>query len=300
MNNLQLDYFLSVANTRNLTRSAQELFVSPPAISKQISRLEKELGVHLFTRLGRGMELTTAGTHMHEFFSSQKAALELAIKNARDAEHIQSKKLTFGIIKSWSVYEPLRRFREFLLKPPYEAELSVRECDIDVIVSLLEAGEADVIICLGGEFSAIDRTEEVVTIPLIKTRRIFLFSARNPLAKKKDLVPSDFANMPLLSPTGPKHIAALNDIRSLCSSLGFLPRIVHMQYFSTLFGVGIDAGFTLIDELSEKLYNPAFASLELDETHTVNLAWLKSNKNPAIEALPYCVDMFNSWQSNRG
>jgi hypothetical protein len=57
----QLREFIAVAEARSITRAAQALFVAQPALSLQIRRLETDLGIALFTRLPRGVELTEEG-----------------------------------------------------------------------------------------------------------------------------------------------------------------------------------------------------------------------------------------------
>jgi len=49
MNDLEIDYFMAVATNLSFTKTSEELYVSQPAISRQIASLEKELGVTLFT-----------------------------------------------------------------------------------------------------------------------------------------------------------------------------------------------------------------------------------------------------------
>ncbi|MDX8050727.1 LysR family transcriptional regulator [Lentzea sp. BCCO 10_0798] len=56
-----LRYFAAIAEEGNLTRAAQRLFVSQPALTKQLKHLESHLGVRLFTRSSTGMTLTDAG-----------------------------------------------------------------------------------------------------------------------------------------------------------------------------------------------------------------------------------------------
>src|ERR1044071_8827622 len=56
-----LRYFSAAATEGNLSRAAEGLFVSQPALTKQIRRLESQLGVRLFTRSRAGMTLTAAG-----------------------------------------------------------------------------------------------------------------------------------------------------------------------------------------------------------------------------------------------
>lgn len=57
----QLELFLAVAQTGNLTRAAQDRGMSPAALSQQLSRLSSELGVALFEKNGRGIRLTSQG-----------------------------------------------------------------------------------------------------------------------------------------------------------------------------------------------------------------------------------------------
>ncbi len=61
MNLTQVEYFLEAAKCLNFTAAARTLYVSQPALSKQIALLEKELGVPLFHRENRRVELTEAG-----------------------------------------------------------------------------------------------------------------------------------------------------------------------------------------------------------------------------------------------
>lgn len=58
----QLRYFIAVAEHLNFTEAARELFVAQSAVSQQIADLEKKVGVQLFIRNKRSVQLTKAGT----------------------------------------------------------------------------------------------------------------------------------------------------------------------------------------------------------------------------------------------
>ena len=62
----QLRYFVEVAKTEHMTRSADHLHVAQPALTRSIHRLEKELGVPLFEHVGRNIKLTSYGEHLKE------------------------------------------------------------------------------------------------------------------------------------------------------------------------------------------------------------------------------------------
>jgi LysR family nitrogen assimilation transcriptional regulator len=66
----QLHYFIEVAKTGNLTRAATRVYISQPALSRQIQLLESELGVKLMERKARGIVLTEAGELLHKRASS--------------------------------------------------------------------------------------------------------------------------------------------------------------------------------------------------------------------------------------
>ncbi len=62
----QLEYFLTVAKTQGFSNAASALGLTQPALSRQVARLEEELGVRLLVRNGRGVEVTEAGQSLAE------------------------------------------------------------------------------------------------------------------------------------------------------------------------------------------------------------------------------------------
>ncbi len=86
--------FYTVASCKNISKAAEILFISQPAISKSIKKLENLLGVTLFTRNSRGVRLTSEGSVF--FQHVQNAMTELSLgKNILD----KMKANEFGIIK---------------------------------------------------------------------------------------------------------------------------------------------------------------------------------------------------------
>ena len=64
MNLTHLKYFRTVAETGKIASAAEALFISAPALSTALARLEKELGVPLFQQSGRGIVLTEYGKYL--------------------------------------------------------------------------------------------------------------------------------------------------------------------------------------------------------------------------------------------
>src|SRR6516162_7361680 len=95
-----LRYFAAVAAEGNLTRAAERLFVSQPALTKQIKQLESQLGVRLFTRSRAGMTLTPAGQALAKSTPAVLAGWDQALAETTAAARRAARVLRVGFISS--------------------------------------------------------------------------------------------------------------------------------------------------------------------------------------------------------
>ncbi|MFC7275811.1 LysR family transcriptional regulator [Paractinoplanes rhizophilus] len=93
-----LRYFAAVAEEGNLTRAAERLFVSQPALTKQIKQLESRLALRLFTRSRSGMTLTPAGQALAARVPAILAGLDLALRDAKSAASRAAQVLRVGYL----------------------------------------------------------------------------------------------------------------------------------------------------------------------------------------------------------
>jgi DNA-binding transcriptional LysR family regulator len=77
----QIEYFVAVAEQGHVGRAASNLRIAQPAVSRQIRRLEDELGTALFWRTSRGMQLSQAG----EVFLKHAQAILCSLRAAKEA-----------------------------------------------------------------------------------------------------------------------------------------------------------------------------------------------------------------------
>ncbi|MBB6055573.1 MAG: LysR family transcriptional regulator [Gammaproteobacteria bacterium] len=93
----QLRAFVTLADCLNFTEAAEKLFITQPALSKQIASLEESLGGELFIRNRRGAELTSLGKELHEQARALVLQADQFRRHARRVLQGESGKLAIGI-----------------------------------------------------------------------------------------------------------------------------------------------------------------------------------------------------------
>lgn len=141
-----LKYFLTVANTNNITKAAKQLHITQPTLSRQIMDLERELDVTLFDRNQRRMQLTKAGVT----FQRRATTLLQLLKQAEDELHQEGDQLA-GEINLGCVISSISPFimklvTEFQHKYP-AVTFNIFDGDGDVLRRQLDEGTND-LVCL--------------------------------------------------------------------------------------------------------------------------------------------------------
>ncbi|NOU75823.1 LysR family transcriptional regulator [Paenibacillus sp. LMG 31458] len=94
----QLQYFMAICEELHFTRAADKMGVSAPNISQQIRRLEEELGVLLFDRVGKTIVLTEAGAILQEHGAAVLGHLQQASDAIADLKQMQGGSLSIGVL----------------------------------------------------------------------------------------------------------------------------------------------------------------------------------------------------------
>lgn len=92
----QLRYVLMVAEERNFSRAAKKLHIAQPSLSQQIAKLEKEMGVNLFSRDTNQVKLTSAGERFVESAGNILDMVEQLEKEMSDVANLRQGKLVVG------------------------------------------------------------------------------------------------------------------------------------------------------------------------------------------------------------
>jgi DNA-binding transcriptional LysR family regulator len=276
-----LQYFAVLCETLHFGRAAERLHISQPPLSRQIALLEDELGVVLFDRTRRTVNLSAAGERFLQDVKEILASVERAKRNALAANlgHSGSLSVGFMFAAAYSVMPPITRAytSEF---PGVDVHLTesiprlliqgIRESNTDVAI-MYPPGDTE-----GLETRTVFREPLVVALP-----------AEHPLARGSGAL--DAARLRnesfLISP----RVAApyiYDAIVSHCKRSGFALKIrLETNYQQTIVNlVGQGIGVALVHR-SMKTARPAnvkFRTLANPPYVDVNVTWNKLNHNPCI------------------
>ena len=140
--------FYTVANTGNISKAAKELYISQPAISKSIQKLEESIGCRLFSRSSRGVTLTEEGQLLYEHVSTAFETLNTGEEKLRRSIELGIGHLKLGVSSTLCKYLLLPYLKEFIRQNPH-ISISITCQSTNETLRLLEENKID--ICLIGK-----------------------------------------------------------------------------------------------------------------------------------------------------
>ncbi len=255
--------FYTVANTKNITKAAEQLMISQPAISKSIKNLEEQLGGQLFIRTKRGVILTDEGK---EFYNYIKRAMEY-IYNA-EAKFTDLINLNTGTIK---IGISATLTKEFLIPYLEEFHKKYPKIDIQIITNIsselipkLKNGLIDIII-----FNVIeerfDKDIEVVECKQIEDCFVVNNSYKNLLDKKISF--TDLNNYPLILQSKGSNTRIFLDNLASTYNVTLKP-IMELASYSLVVEfskIGFGIGYVTKDYIKKELKNNELFILDIKE-----------------------------------
>jgi LysR family transcriptional regulator, benzoate and cis,cis-muconate-responsive activator of ben and cat genes len=291
----QLKYFVAVAEERHMGRAAERLHLSQPPLSRQIQSLERELGVALFIRTARGVDLTDAGQAL---LQDARAIRLLAAQAGERAQRVGKGEL--GTLD-------VGVFGSSLLNvvPRLLARFSETHPEVDVNIVLHNAHKRQQIDALRQRriLIAFDRflpDDPDLTIEVVTEEPLLVaLNAAHPLAASKTIDMDQLRNELLLLPAGiDSHIG--RKLLQLCKDHGFDPRVLpgggDVITTVAMIAIRADAGLSLIPGSMASLTMPnvAYRPLTARGKASVELHCLyrKDEQSPLLAALLRTVREF--------
>jgi DNA-binding transcriptional LysR family regulator len=279
-----LETFAAVAEELHFGRAAKRLHIAQPAVSRQIRRLEDELGVQLLIRDRRSVTLTEAGQLYLTEARTILSRLEVAQQEARRAEGGEIGSLSVGYQQMFVLHgifpEAVRIYRE---RYPSVA-LQMRELYTSKQLEALLEGDIDVgLLTLPVTAKGLD-AESLFEMPVMVA-----LPPSHPLSTKEQLALEDLSEEPLVM--FPRWQASeFHDVLTgACREAGFVPQVVveanSLPGIVGMVEAGIGAGFVASNNSESEQQRPGVVYKEitaLDVQMRGGLAWRSENDKPVL------------------
>lgn len=298
MTTFQIQCFLSVAEYLNFTEAANHLFVAQSSLSRNISNLEAELGMTLFTRTKKYVRLTPSGAVLYDEFSKIMQLGRNAIEKARNAELGENGSITLGMLET-------QRSENFLPNALNQLRTNHPNIHIDIISGTFkELREAvldgSIDIALTMDFDLIDYPrEDIVYQFFFHSTPKCVIAKSHPLATRTPIHLESLSAEPMIAISPSLSKGAYNNIVQFCERHGISPsETIYVNTIQNiLLKVEAGLGFSVLDENCISNSNTAVLSMPFQKTDPLNLiaVWKKDNLNPVI---PLFMNFLNPAELN--
>lgn len=281
MNDLQIEYFLSAAQNLSYTKTANERFVSQPAVSKQISSLEAELEIKLFEVGYKSLKLTPAGRMYYEYFTKHYEELsrmkELLKSNLRREEYT----IRVGCGSGWTLKDVLPQVVEELKAQYGNVRVILENCAFSEISYSLVEDDFDIGITLENDVLVLPTLE---IVKLIEIPRMIIYSPKLQFSKMDNLTPTDFKGEYFFVPRIQKFSYASDLVRSYCEPYGFKPEICEVRNTESLLNAVINGlGVAVVDYWTYITVQDVCNAVQLDSNDGISVLWKKNNNNSLVD-----------------
>jgi len=283
MTDSQQKCFLSVAEHRSFSKAASALYVSQPAVSKNISMLESELGATLFDRQGKLVTLTGAGEIFLKFLMEYRREFDSMLDRIKGLD-IGAPKGTvrIGCGLTWNAAHFYTRLsRHFSIHYP-GVHLEVDGMEPEAFMPALRRKEVDAIIMYSYD---LEKQPDIASIPLVNIGSGFLCSSS--MANSSGAELSKLSQQTFLLAQTPTERRNSNlyrqHVTKICEKHGFTPSFRNCRNLSAgLVDMSCGKGLLFADDWTSAINNSEYCYIPTGETISLCLAFLPSPPDSLI------------------
>lgn len=240
---LQLKYFRVLAKEEHVSRAAEKLYISQPSLSLTIKKLENELGVKLFDRVGRGIRLNPYGKAFLSYVEDVFFAIEKGSNEIKKMQGHYENQVLIGIQTPY-VWQDLTR--DFLKTNP-GITLGQRSIEgNDFIIQLLNE-DIDFHIGTIGDGEDTEKEALLDKVDFAKGDVYIIVNANSPLAKKEFIYLKEIKDEYIVCRNSTDNFQKYTD--RLCKEIGgFIPK------------VALECDYTLREKMVAQGYGISFST----------------------------------------
>lgn len=276
----QITTFCCVVENMSISKTAERLCISQPAISRQIAQLEEEFGFPLFDRTRRGISLTSAGMVVYNFFLHATVEYKITLEEARMTTSENENTIRLGCLDGWDLSCFYTQLKSFFAEKSPKLKITLEAYSFVEMIPALRHGEVDVVISRGTHLR--DYTDISIR-QLTTTGGVLLFSPNHPNADKPNLKMEDFKTDAFFSVNEPEGLRNTSRFtREQCNLRGFNPVIIKAPSLAATFmKVQNCEGVFFVDDWIMIKSSPLFRHIPVHTTFDIGVGWLDDNRNAA-------------------
>jgi DNA-binding transcriptional LysR family regulator len=257
----RLEVFREVASRGSFSAAARALYLTQPAVSRHVAKLEDEVGMRLLDRTPRGLHLTDAGRALLARADAIGAQLVAADAELRALRELDAGSLRIASFPSAAAGFVLTAIAAFLKRHP-AVELSFEESGPAHTIASLRAGELDVGVIFETPEDAARPLEALARVHLLDDPMLAALPRSHPLAGRRVIPLERLAAEPWLTGKQPRGL-----IYQACVAAGFEPNVVALSDDSAINQGLVAAGLavTLVPSLAAARARKDIALVPLKE-----------------------------------
>ncbi|MDO4296030.1 MAG: LysR family transcriptional regulator [bacterium] len=287
----QYRIFYEVAKTRNISKAAKELFISQPAISKSISKLEDNLGVSLFTRNSRGVQLTQEGELLFEHSKTAFEALSLGEQELKRIQEFNIGHLRIGVSNTLCRYVLLPYLKDFIHQYPH-IKISIESQSTAQTLSMLEQQKIDV-----GLIAQPSAVRELSFVPVMNIRDVFIATPQYlenlHLREGKNTSVLETCNMLLLDRNNVTRRYIDNYFQENHLNPSSILEVTSMDLLIEFAKIGLGVGCVIREFVKDDLAMGQLVEIPLEHPVRKRTIGFASNTNNSSRALHSFLDFIN-------
>jgi len=187
----QLEFFVTLAQTEHMTQAAKESNTSQPNISHAMTMLEQEIGVTLFEKKGRNIQLTRHGRIFYEYVSPALAEIEKGQRKLQEMVDPDSGEIQFGFIFTMGANLAPKLTQSFHQKGHQKINFEFQQGNSNQIIQMLLDDRIDIGIC-----SKVSNDSELIYQILTQEEMVVVVPLAHPLAKYDSISLRETTNYP--------------------------------------------------------------------------------------------------------
>ena len=288
----QYKIFYEVAKTGNISKAAKELYISQPAISKSISKLEDSLGTVLFTRNSRGVQLTNEGQVLFEYTQSAFDALSQGEQELKRIKNFHIGHIRIGVSNTLCRFVMVRYLKAFIEEYPH-IKISIESQSTTHTLAMLDQQKIDI-----GLVAEPKLNKHLTFFPVMEIEDIFVaapsYLANLKLREGADADVFHVGNIMLLDRNNITRHYIDDYMNTNHIQANNLLEVTTMDLLVEFSRIGLGIGCVIKEFVKEDLDNGKLIQLELDHPihkRSIGFAYSPNRCSRALDTfINFCQD----------